>query len=110
MNNKQTLHNDVSTLILSSKGCSWDANEVKSSGKSLVTAIRDTLWTINGHILELKGTQFQLLSLCLLGTIAPSCLSTPKRQYVCSVLKSLSSPLPPRPYWDRPDWLLLNQM
>lgn len=45
---KQTLMNDVITF-LRENDCQWPSNEVSSLGMSLVNALTDTLWTIDGH-------------------------------------------------------------
>ena len=112
LNNKQTLHNEV-LIFLSSKGCSWDANEVESSGKSLVTAITDTLWTIGHH----HRTQGHSIPTCFTVFVGDNCseLSKHRKREVGnmsgSVLKSLSSHLfhcLQGLYWDRPNLLLLK--
>ena len=46
--NKQKLMNSVITF-LTERNCSWRANEESSVAVSLVTALTDTLWIIDGH-------------------------------------------------------------
>jgi len=46
--NKQKLWNDVIKFLLE-KNCKWKSSEVPSSGSSLVQALTDTLWHIDGQ-------------------------------------------------------------
>ena len=47
--NKQRLRNDIITKFLMVKQCKWRSDEVSSAGNSLVQALTDTLWTVDGH-------------------------------------------------------------
>lgn len=114
-NSKHLLQNDVITF-LSNKECGWQRNEVESSGKSLVTAITDTLWTIDGHH-HVFGVQGYFIPTCfsvLVGYNRPE-LSKHRKREVANmsgrVHKSLSSYLfhcLNGLYWERPSWLLLK--
>ena len=53
--NKQRLMNKVIEFLVA-KECAWHGSEVSSAGTSLVNALTDILWTIDGHHNEL-GSQ-----------------------------------------------------
>ena len=113
--NKQKLWNDV-IRFLSEKNCTWKNREVASAGCSLVQALTDTLWHIDGQHDTFKKQGFPIPTDfgVFLNYNRPDLSKHRKRQQAnmsCTVLKSLSSHLYmclQGTYWDRECWRIIK--
>ena len=112
---KQTLMNDVITF-LREMDCQWPSNEVSAVGMSLVNALMDTLWTVDGHhhVFASQGHQIPPIFTKFVGYNQPELSKHRKRQasnMSATVLQSLSSHLfhcLQGSYWYRFGWLVMR--
>lgn len=108
---KQKLTNKVLEFLVQND-CAWRSDEVTMSGGSLITALTDTLWTIDGHhqVLGSQGYRIPPLFAQFNGYNKPELSKHRKRQLENlsgSVLTSLSSHLfhcLQGSYWHRDGW------
>lgn len=113
--NKQKLMNNV-ILFLAEKDCKWRNSEVSSAGQSLVNALTDTLWMIDGHhqVLGSQGHKIPTTFGQFVGYNKPELSKHRKRQVgnlSSSVLRSLSSHLfhcLQGGYWHRSAWVQMK--
>ena len=113
--NKQKLMNSV-IEFLTEMDCSWQANEESSVAISLVTALTDTLWIIDGHhhIFSSQGCRIPSTFSKFVGFNQPEQHKHRKRQLdnlSASVLQSMSEHLffcLQASYWSRCEWMELK--
>ena len=114
--NKQRLRNDIITKLFMAKQCQWRSDEVPSMGNSLVQALTDTLWTVDGHhdVFSKQGCLFPSFASEFEGYNRPEMSKHRKRNrenMSCSTLKSLYTHLfdcLQFPYWERENWKVLK--
>ena len=114
--NKQRLRNDIITKLLMAKQCQWRSDEVPSMGNSLVQALTDTLWTVDGHhdVFSKQGCLFPSFASEFEGYNRPEMSKHRKRNrenMSCSTLKSLYTHLfdcLQFPYWEWENWKALK--
>lgn len=108
----RNLMNDVISF-LKEKNCKWRGSEVSSAGNSLVTALTDTLWVIDGHhhVISNQGHKIPPVFSRFVGYNKPELSKHRKRQssnMSGTVLQSLSSHLfhcLQGGYWHRCNWV-----
>ena len=110
--NKQRLTNSIISYPDERK-CKWHSSEVSSAGVSLVNALTDTLWFIDGHhhVLTTQGYRVPNIFSQFVGYSKPELSKHRKRQIgnlSGSVLRSLSSHLfhcLQGGSWHRSEWM-----
>ena len=98
------------------KQCGWRSVEVSSAGNSLVQALTDTLWTVDGHhdVFSKQGFLLPAFTKQFVGYNHPEILKHRKRNREntsCSTLQSLHVHLfdcLQFPYWERESWKALK--
>ena len=113
--NKQKLWNDV-IKFLEENNCKWKSAEVQSSGCSLVQALTDALWIIDGqrHVFGRQGYPIPAIFDTFVNYNRPELHKHRKRErgnMSSSVLKSLSAHLftcLQGVYWSRDCWVSLK--
>ena len=112
---KQRLWNDI-IRFLQEKNCKWKNAEVSTQGTSLVQALTDTMWHIDGHhdVFRRQGYLIPGTFDAFVGYNRPKLSKHRKRQkgnMSSTVLKSVSSHLfmcLHGVYWGRDDWKVLK--
>ena len=113
---KHRLWNDIIKFLQEKKNCKWKNAEVSTQGTSLVQALTDTMWHIDGHhdVFRRQGYSIPGTFDAFAGYNRPELSKHRKRQkgnMSSAVLKSLSSHLfmcLQGIYWGRDDWKMLK--